>query len=229
MTSERDDAEDAQAFGTLLAEDMIFGVRRRERLAWVLAITGMVIGAVGVGTAAAVLPLKETQAFLAIVDKDTGIAARTVQVAPAGMAEAQAVAQSLLFNYVTERETFDPADNDARILAVWRRSDGQAKASLETLWDEHARDYPPRVYGSDARAAVRILAINPVTPATAQVRFEKTLRQPNGKVQTGKFTATLAWVFAPKTERALTLVWENPLGFMVTGYRVDAEALPEGN
>ncbi|MCA3503669.1 MAG: type IV secretion system protein, partial [Rhodobacter sp.] len=29
----------------------------------------------------------------------------------------------------------------------------------------------------------------------------------------------------PKTERSLAHVWENPLGFTVSAYRVDAETL----
>ena len=214
---------------TLLSEDMIFGVRRRERLAWTLAIGGMLAGLGGIAAALLTLPLKETQAFLAIVDKDTGIAERVVEVAPAGMADAAAVQEALLFAYVTDRETFDEHDNEERILAVWRRSDAQARTFLEDLWSDDDKNYPPMVYGAGARAEVRILAINPINETTAQVRFEKTLTQPNGTVQSGKFSATVAWVFAPKAEREMKLVWENPLGFTVTSYRVNAETLtPEG-
>lgn len=219
---------EAPQLGTILSEDMIFGVRRRERLAWVIAIGGVITGLVGVGTAAAILPLKETKAFLTIVDKDTGLATRTVEVEAAGMAEEQAVTQGLLFNYVTERETYDEHDNEERILGAWRRSDGQAKASLQALWDESAKDYPPKLYGAGARAEVKILAINPINTTTAQVRFVKTLHQVNGTEQVRKFYATIAWTFAPRAERDMTLIWENPLGFSVTGYRVNAENLGQG-
>lgn len=214
--------------GTILSEDMIFGVRRRERLAWTIAIGGMITGLVGIGTAAAILPLKETQAFLTIVDKDTGLAARTVEVEAAGIAEEQAVQQGLIFNYVTDRETYDERDNEERILGAWRRSDGQAKESLQALWDEGAKDYPPKLYGAGARAEVKILAINPINATTAQVRFVKTLHQANGTERSGKFYATIAWTFAPRAERDMSLVWENPLGFTVTAYRVNAENLNEG-
>ena len=214
---------------TLLAEDMIFGVRRRERLAWTLAIGGMLAGLGGITAALLTLPLKETQAFLAIVDKDTGIAERVVEVQPAGMEDAAAVQEALPFDYVTDRETFDEHDNEERILAVWRRSDGTARAALEDLWSAEDENYPPNVYGAGARAEVRVLAINPINDTTAQVRFEKVLTQPNGTVQAGKFSATVAWEFRPRAERQMKLVWENPLGFTVTSYRVNAETLaPEG-
>ncbi len=220
---------DTPQLGTILSEDMIFGVRRRERLAWTIAIGGMIVGLAGVGTAVAVLPLKETQAFLTIVDRDTGVATRTVEVEAAGMAEKQAVQQGLLFNYVTDRETYDEHDNDERILGAWQRSEAQAKESLQRLWDEGARDYPPKVYGPGARAEVKILAINPINPTTAQVRFLKTLHQANGTERSGKFYATIAWKFVPRAERDMSLVWENPLGFTVTAYRVNAENLDQGD
>ena len=42
---------------------------------------------------------------------------------------------------------------------------------------------------------------------------------------TQPFVATVEFAFAPKTERSLAHVWENPLGFTVSSYRVDAETL----
>lgn len=210
---------------TLLSEDMIFGVRRRERLAWTLAIVGGLTGLLGVGAAIAVLPLKETQAFLAIVDKDTGIAERVVEVEPAGVGDAEAVKEALLFGYVSDRETYDEHDNEERILSVYRRSADQARTSLVSLWDEGNKTYPPAVYGAGARATVQVLAINPINDTTAEVRFEKTLTQPNGTLRVAKFSATVAWAFNPKAERQMKLVWENPLGFIVTSYRVNAETL----
>jgi type IV secretion system protein VirB8 len=213
---------------TILSEDMIFGVRRRERLAWTIALLGVVTGCLGIATTIAVLPLKETQAFLAIVDKDTGIAERTVEVAPAGLADAEAVKEALLFAYITDRETFDEHDNEERILSVYRRSADQARNSLTSLWNEKDKNYPPAVYGAGARATVQVLAINPINDRTAEIRFEKTLSQPNGAVQAGKFSATVAWIFDPRAQKQMKLVWENPLGFTVTSYRVNAETMSQG-
>lgn len=213
---------------TILSEDMIFGVRRRERLAWTVAIIGTMTGLLGVGSAVAILPLKETQAFLAIVDKDTGIAERVVEVQPAGVSDAAAVKEALLFNYVTDRETFDEHDNEERVLAVYRRSADQARISLVKLWDEDNKNYPPAVYGAGARANVQVIAINPINETTAEIRFEKTLTQPNGMAQTGKFSATVAWDFNPSAQKQMKYVWENPLGFTVTSYRVNAETMSQG-
>ena len=53
----------------------------------------------------------------------------------------------------------------------------------------------------------------------------QTLTRPNQTPVTQTFIATVGFEFAPRRERSLTRVWENPLGFSVTAYRVDAETL----
>ena len=68
------------AFRSLIEEEMFFGLRKRERLAWTLAIGGMTVGLAGIVAVVMLLPLKQTEAFLTIVDKDTGVAERVVSV-----------------------------------------------------------------------------------------------------------------------------------------------------
>ena len=96
---------------------MFFGVKKRERIAYAVAGGGLAIGLMGMIAVVTLLPLKETEAFLAIVDKDTGVAERVVAVEKAGMEQAEAIRQSLLFAYVTDRETYDQHDNEERIPA----------------------------------------------------------------------------------------------------------------
>ena len=42
--------------------------------------------------------------------------------------------QSLLYSYVKNRETYDEADNEARILQVYRMSAPRMQAALNRLW-----------------------------------------------------------------------------------------------
>lgn len=51
----------------MLESEAIFGVQRREKFAWIVAIIGGVTGLVAVGAIAFMLPLKQTEAFLAII------------------------------------------------------------------------------------------------------------------------------------------------------------------
>ena len=64
---------------------------------------------------------------------------------------------------------------------------------------------------------------------TAQVRFIRRLEAPGADAVERDFVAVVGYGFEPRTERTLDQVWRNPLGFTVTGYRIDAETLdPRG-
>ena len=212
---------------SLLEAEMFFGVKKRERIAYAVAGCGLAIGLMGMLAVTALLPLKETEAFLAVVDKDTGVAERVVAVEKAGMEQAEAIRQSLLFAYVTDRETFDPHDNEPRLLRVYTWSEGQARQSLVDLWSEAHPNYPPKLYGESAKVRIDVLSITPVTETTGQVRFTKTWISDGEGVpdRVGKFTATVTYRFEPTRETALDLVWQNPTGFIVTDYRLTAEAM----
>ena len=210
---------------TILENELIFGVRRRERMAWAVAIGGVLLGLGGVAVAGMTLPLKETQAFVTIVDKDTGLAERAVRVEAAGIEHGAAVEQSLLYSYVKNRETYDAADNEARILQAYRMSSPRMQTALKAQWDQANPNYPPTIYGASGKVLVDVLSITPVAPRTAQVRFTKRLKKDGEPDRIGKFYATITYDFRPTTASAVQLVWENPFGFTVTDYRVTAESL----
>lgn len=214
---------------SFLEAEMFFGVKKRERIAYGVAGLGLAIGLMGMVAVTVLLPLKETEAFLAIVDKDTGVAERVVAVDKAGMEQAEAIRQSLLFAYVTDRETYDQNDNEKRILRAYTWSEGNARQSLVSLWTEGHPNYPPKLFGQSAKVRVEILSITPVSATTAQVRLTKTWVSDGEGVsdREGKFTATVSFRFEPTKETALDLVWQNPTGFLVTDYRLTSEAMTE--
>lgn len=214
---------------TLLEEEMAFGIKRRERYAWTIAGGGALIGLLGITAVVLVLPLKETEAFLTIVDKDTGVAERVVAVERAGIDQAEGIRQALLYAYVVDRETFDADDNEARILSVYGRSVDGARTSLVELWSEVNPTYPPNVYGANAEATVKVTSITPITETTYQVRYVKTLLRTGDPAREGKFYATVTFRFSPSRQSAIELVWENPTGFLVTDYRVTAETFEAAN
>ena len=209
---------------TILENELIFGVRRRERMAWAVAIGGVLLGLGGVAVAGMTLPLKETQAFVTIVDKDTGLAERAVRIEAAGVEQGVAVEQSLLYNYVKNRETYDEADNEARILQAYRMSSPRMQTALKAQWDQANPNYPPTIYGASGKVLVDVLSITPVAPRTAQVRFTKRLKKDGEPDRIGKFYATITYDFQPTTASAVQLVWENPFGFQVTDYRIDHQS-----
>ena len=144
---------------------------------------------------------------------------------PVAIFSEEAVRQAELVSYVVDRETYDIADNQTRIPDVLTRSQEQARASLVSLWTKGSENYPPDIYTTRSRLIVKVISIALLTETTAQVRFRKTLETESEKPVERDFVATVGFEFQPKTERNLEAVWNNPLGFVVTNYRVDAETL----
>jgi len=207
--------------------DLILEPRRSARRAWIVAWVAVALAFL-LGLALVVLmPLRTTEVFTVLVDKTTGQAERIVQVQPTGIQDEEAIKQALLVAYVTDRESFILAGIQQRLESVQRRSIGSAQRALRALWTDSGdnQDYPPRIYGQGAEVTITVKAINFLEPLVAQVRFEKTLRRTRQQTVTRAFVATIGFEFEPRRERQLQRVWENPLGFVVSTYRVDAETL----
>jgi len=207
-------------------EDEVFFQLRSQRNRWmVVAIVALIMAVVAMGTVLALLPLKEVKPFVVMVDRTTGEAEKVVQVRPASLGEQEAVRQAELVSYVVDRETYDVADNQQRIPDVLTRSKDQARSSLVALWTKGADNYPPDIYSTRSRLLVKVVSIALLNESTAQVRFRKTLETDGERPIERDFVATVGFVFEPRVERNLEDVWKNPLGFVVTNYRVDAETL----
>lgn len=206
--------------------DFIYGPRRRERFAWFVAAAGVLVGVAGMIAGASLFPLKTTETFVVVVDKETGEMDRVAAVQALTLSESDAIIQANLVAYVDDRETYDLTDGEQRINSVLDRSDGDAARTLRDLWSSTNEDYPITVYGRDAKIEVVIKSVNQIERGVAQVRFTRTLRRPRDtRTVTRSYVATVGYDFQPETRQRLQDVWANPLGFVVTSYRVDAETL----
>ena len=206
-------------------DEVFFGLQRRAALFGWMAGLSLVVALCAVGAMVLMLPLKEIRPYVVMVDRQTGESELVVSTRPADLAETDAVRQAELVRYVTERETYDVADNRERIPQVLAASEAQAAASLRALWTREAEQYPPAIYGEDSLIRVKVRSVAMFNEATAQVRFTRTLEQPGLQPVVRAFVATVGFAFQPRVERTLEAVWRNPLGFSVTSYRIDAETL----
>ncbi len=206
-------------------DEVFFGLQRRVKLFGWLAALAMGIALCAVITLAVVLPLKEIRPYVVMVDRDTGESELLVSTLPGSLAERDAVREAELVRYVSERETYDVADNATRIPQVLVTSESQAAESLRALWNSASPQYPPAIYGADTLIRTRVRSVTVLNDTTAQVRFTRALEEQGLPVVERAFVATVGFAFRPKTERTLEAVWKNPLGFVATSYRVDAETL----
>ena len=210
--------------------DLVLEPRLSARRAWIVAGGAGALSLLLATALVLVLPLKETQVFTVMVDRQTGDAEKIVEVRPSGIEDQEAVKQSLLVAYVSDREGYFLPGIQARLESVQRRSTDSAEESLRLLWSKGGgnKAYPPDVYGPGAEVSVTVRRITFLAPNVAQVRFLKILRQAKQEPVTQPFVATVEFAGAPRTGRSLAHVWENPLGFTVSSYRVDPETLPDG-
>ena len=205
--------------------DLITWPRRAARTAWIVAGIAIFVAVALAGVLLVSLPLRQTEVFTVLVDSSTGAAERIYQVEPTTLSDQEAVRDALLVGYITDRESYFRAGIQDRLERVQRMSRDQARRSLTALWTRGSANYPPDLYGVQSEIRVRIIAITFLDRSVAQVRFEKQLMHPQKAPVTQTFIATVGFDFEPRRERSQKRVWENPMGFLVTDYRVDAETL----
>ena len=209
----------------IIEEELVYGALRRERLWQRLGLLGLIFGILGCLSAAAVAILDvDPPPVVVPYDSETGFALPEASVGATTVTENRAIIEAEVFRYVTDREVYNQLDNDLRIRGVLRRSDRAAGASLRQIWNSANADYPPKVYGPNARLDVEILSINLIGSNRATVRLRKRLTSIQG-VQAGLFTATLLFEFRPETRRTIDEVWTNPFGFTVVEYSIRSDRL----
>ena len=71
---ERAVAAASEAGGSYFIGETLLGLRQREKRAWGVAIVGLALGVIGIGVGAYGVAKNQTEAYLAIVDRDTGTA-----------------------------------------------------------------------------------------------------------------------------------------------------------
>ena len=209
----------------IIEEELVYGALRRERLWQRLGLIGLGFGILGCLSAAAVAILDvDPPPVVVPYDPATGFALPEATVGATTVTENRAIIEAEVFRYVTDREVYNQLDNDVRIRSVLRRSDGAAQASLRQIWNSANSEYPPSVYGPNARLDVEILSINLIGNNRATVRLRKRLTSIQG-VQAGLFTATLLFEFRPEESRSIDQVWTNPFGFTVAEYSIRSDRL----
>ncbi|WP_203310888.1 virB8 family protein [Sphingomonas beigongshangi] len=208
------------------ADERDASAARSRRLAWTIAGIAAAIAALEAAALALAMPLKQIEPIAVLVDRTTGNVERVDLDQPRALLANQALQQSLLAQYVTAREGFDPVGIRAayRKVALW--SSGQARAS----YLEQMRHNPPATMLSAAKReiglAARIRGISPLSDGSALVRFEVAPVDYSGRLGTPRpYAATIAYQFRGEP-LGIEDRLDNPLGFAVKSYRVDAETPP---
>jgi type IV secretion system protein VirB8 len=135
----------------------------------------------------------------------------------------EAVTKHFLAQYVRAREGWLAPAAEAN----FRQVSIMSTPAEQQRWADAFRPANPQspqvVYGPAAEALVAIRAVSFVSDGVANVRFHRTVRR-GPQLEESDWIATVAFTYT-KAPMAEADRLRNPLGFQVTSYRADPEAV----
>jgi type IV secretion system protein VirB8 len=204
-------------------QDRLAKAERSRKLAWTVAAVAAGVVVLQSVALLVLIPLKQAVPYTVTVDRQTGYVQTTPGLTLPKIAEADAVKQAFLTQYVLARETFDVADyrENYRRTLFW--SDGGAEVTYAKDWDAKNPNGIQARYRQTTKVGVTVKQITMLSPTSAIVRFETEQSEgSNGGGMRQPWTATIIFRTAQKP-LAEGDRYTNPLGFQVVEYRRDAE------
>jgi type IV secretion system protein VirB8 len=211
-----------------LENELLFGAMDREKRAWTISYFSMAFGAAACLMAGYVaVSVQKPAPELVPYDIRSGVVLPNVTVKSISTTQRDAIIESMIYSYVSDRETYNVFDNDLRINSVKARSTDVAMRSLIDLWDSSKPNYLPALYSDKSRIDVAVSSINLLSDNRAQVEIRKRLTNTDG-ITENAFLVTLEYQLTPARQASLEAVWQNPFGFVVSNYRVVAQQYSKG-
>lgn len=213
--------------------------RRSQKRAWWVAGSSLAVTVIMAGAIFMMLPLKEREPYLVVLDPVTGNAqvSRLVGAANDGRLYAdQAIARSNIHRFVVARESYDYDLMMTSQSGDWKlpflMSAGSASTEMRALWAPTNPANPSVVYGRDRAIRIRILSIvlervgGPRREGAATVRFQRVLfdKKSGGSRVIDNKVAMIEFEYNPNLRLSDADRVQNPLGFQVKTYRVDSDA-----
>lgn len=207
--------------------------RRSERRAWLVASGAVMMSLILAGGYFYMLPLKEKVPYLVMADAYTGtstVARLQGDFVNNSITASEAINRSNVSHFIVARESYDVALMNLRDwTTVYTMSEPEVSSGYSTLHSPNNPSSPYNLYGSTRAIRVNILSIvligggNGVAPKGATVRFQRTLydKTSGASKPLDSKIATMEFTYKSNLKMSERDRVENPLGFRVTGYRVD--------
>lgn len=204
-------------------QDRVIQVERSARIAWAIAIAASILALVSIFAVAGLTPLKTVEPFVVRVDNSTGIVDVVSALTSSAGSYDEAVTKYFAAKYVRGREGYvwSEAEENFRTIALLSTQPEQARFAV--LYRGSNPESPQNTYGRNATSRINIASISLINSKVVSVRYMRTVTR-GEDVRTTHWVATLtfSYVNAPmsSTDRLV-----NPLGFAVSDYRADPEAI----
>lgn len=196
-----------------------------SRNRWMLiGIVALVLALLQAIALVGLTPLKSIEPFVIREEVNSGSVTVLRPVKDStSFSENEALRKYFLNRYVVTRETFDPADVETNYNNVLLMTDQAAGRDFAQFAGVGNTASPINVYGPRRiKRFIRVRSISFIDQRTATVRFAAFEKQADSPEKISYWIATAAYRFvnspASEDERLV-----NPLGFLITSYRVDQE------
>lgn len=197
-------------------------LKRAWLIVWLLAAVAVLEGL----SLIALTPLKTVVPYTILVDRQTGYVTALDPKRPVALGADQALARSLLVQYVAAREGFSFAQvrTDYRKVMSW--STGTARATYARDMSSTNPDGPISRYSRSSVVEVVPKSVSELSSTSAMVRFDVVRSDLEGRTAPPlSYAAIVDYRFQPR-DMTVEERFLNPLGFEVTHYRRDPEAAP---
>lgn len=203
--------------------EVFANMRQSRNRAWGVAFFGMAVAVLSLVCLALLLPLKTFAPYVVTVDRQSGYVEVTKGLYAGDLTQDEAVTQSNLVRYISARESYNPAILRENYDFVALLSSGPALKEFRSLWDGENPDNPSVVLGRNAGIDIKIKSVSFLNNKTASVRFLRELHQ-NDQTRISHWNAVIDFQYVQKPEKMADR-FQNPLGFQVTSYRINPDAL----
>lgn len=206
-------------------QDRLLAAHRSRRIAWIAASVASTVAIVAVGAVAALTPLKTVEPFVIRVDNSTGIVDVVNVLDNSRETYDEAVTKYFAARYVRAREGFQAAEAREAFQEVSLLSGAPEQVRFASYYSGKNPESPQVVYGRAATARITIKSISAINKNVVAVRYLREVRR-GEENKTSHWIATLTYQYskAPTSTGDRLL---NPLGFTVTDYRSDPEAVSQ--
>lgn len=206
-------------------DDRVATLMRSIRQLRLFAISGVAIALIEAIGLAALIPFHTVEPFLVRVDTSTGIVDQVVKLKDARESYDEVMTKFFLRRVVSLRETYTRGQLQSNYDQSVLFTAPAARPLLKADFSFENPNGPYKRYGELGTASIQIVNVSFVAKNIAQVRYQRTERKSGAEVLT-RWVATVEfrYVAQPASEDARSV---NPLGFQVTNYRNDPEAVVE--
>lgn len=190
---------------------------------WVIGTLTLICAGL-TGALLILVPLKRVEPYVVRVDTSTGIVDNVVRLADSKRSPEESVTRYFIRRYVGLRENYSRNQIELAFKDLELLTDKRLRYELRKEFEFATPTSMYRTFGQLGTREVTVKSLSRISETIFQVRFFAT-EKINGIERVLHYVSTIEYQYQGSPQKETTLA-VNPLGFVVTAYRRDVEALP---